>query len=72
MPTGYTPVPEPGTPERPTAIAQKVGSLRRARALATEVVLETDDVVKLRRRDLDQLAPFDGLESMDAARPYPP
>src|SRR5690349_2721697 len=59
---------EPGV--RPSADPRargysRAGPLRRLRALAAEVVLDADDVVQLRGRDLDERAGLDRLEAME-------
>src|SRR3954470_22331826 len=52
----------PAGPARPSE--RPSGS---ARSLAPEVVLEADDVVELRRRDLHELGPLDRLVAVDPA-----
>src|SRR5690349_19591575 len=54
--------PTPGTPRGHPRIVPRSG---RVRPFATEIVLDPDDVVELRRRHLEQLAALDRLEPMD-------
>src|SRR5579862_1091076 len=49
----------------------RLGDPGSARALAAEVVLEADDVVELRGRDLDQRAALDRRVAMPSADPDP-